>query len=240
VQHVGEIVGHVGALKGVGRHRAEIDRLAGWAVLAGEFWVGDVGIGRGRRDRCHIALAEDRGHCLAGPAVLRPHCGDDVRVRDHLAGVGRGLRRIVLPGGGSTVVEHHHVDLVAGNAALGIGVVGRDHRALLHEGRLFRIGSGQRNVDADRDALVGGKDRPRPQREAPSNGGSRQLGDKRAAGCHAPCLHREADAKPTNVCRFSAGKFCTRPDGAASLSPCRGSDEWRVPTWPCHFLAVAG
>jgi len=108
-----------------------------------------------------------------------------------------------LPGGGSTVVEHDYVDLVAGNAALGIGVVDRDHRALLHQGRLFRIGSGQRNGDADGDALVGGKDRARPQSEAPSDGGSGQLSDKRAAGYHAPSLHREANAKPTDVCRFS-------------------------------------
>src|ERR1700747_1433863 len=50
-----------------------------------------------------------------------------------------------LSGGGSPVVEHDHVDFVAGNAAFGIGVVDRDHRALLHQGRLFCIRSSQRN-----------------------------------------------------------------------------------------------
>jgi hypothetical protein len=186
VQRLGHVVRHVRALKGVGRHHAEIDRPAARIELPGEFRVGEVGVGRGRGDRRQIALAEDRRHRLAAAAVLRPDRGDDIGVRDHLAGIGRRLRRIVLAGGGGAVVEDHGLDRVAGDAAIGVGVVDRQEGAVLDEGGVLVARPGERHVDADGDALIGGEHRARDERPGERAGerDGRQPGDQGAAGGH--------------------------------------------------------
>ncbi len=121
-QHLRHVVGHVRALERVRRDGAEIDRLAGWPVLLGEFRAGDIGVGRARRDRRQIALAENRCHRLARATHLRADRGDDVRVRHHLARVGRGLRRVVLAGRGGAVVQRHQLKGITGHCLVLVGL----------------------------------------------------------------------------------------------------------------------
>ena len=154
LQGVAHVVSHVRALIGIRRDRAEIDRLAARLVLAGEFRIGDVGIGGRGRDGRQVGGREDGRHRLALAAHLRADDGDHSRIRDEFLGIGGGLGRVVLPGGGGAAVEHGHVQLVAAGAALAVHVIDRHHRAVLDAGCRIGIGARQRQLDADGDGLV--------------------------------------------------------------------------------------
>ena len=90
------------------------------------------------------------------PLICGPIAATTGLLDDHLAGVGRGLRRIVLPGGRGAVVEQQDLDLVAGDPALRVGLVDRQQRAVLDQFGVVRVGAGKGQVYADRDRLVGG------------------------------------------------------------------------------------
>ena len=157
LQNMGHVVGHVRALEGIGRHGAEIHRLAGRAVLGGEFRVGDIGIGRRRRDDRQIAFRQDRRHRLASTRHLRPEGCHEGFVGHHLLGVGGGLGRIVLAGGHGAIVEFHVFELVALDRIGRIGVVERHDGSIGNPHRGFGIRTGERHVHADLDHLVSGE-----------------------------------------------------------------------------------
>ncbi len=147
-------IGHVGALEGIGGAGAEVDRLAGRPVHRGELRIGQVGVGGTRRHRGEVALAEQRRHRLAAAARHRADRGDHRGVDDHLARVGRRLRGIVLAGGRGAVVQDQRADLVAADAALGVGFLDRELRAVQDVRRVLGRRAGQRQVDADGDEFV--------------------------------------------------------------------------------------
>ena len=165
VQHVdrlhlaaclGVVVGHVRALEGVGRDGAEVDRLALRAVLRGELRIGDVGIGRGRRDRREIGR---RSGSASSPC---PRRSSPDRSRRRRSGRTTNFLALVAACAGSywpavavPLSRTMTVELVAGDAALGVRFVDRHQRAVLDARRGFGIRAGQRQLDADGDGLVG-------------------------------------------------------------------------------------
>jgi hypothetical protein len=72
----------------------------------------------------------------------------------HLAGVGGGLRRVILPGGGGAVVQGQDAQLVAGDPALLVDAVHGALHAVAHEVRGIRLRPGQRQVETDGDGFV--------------------------------------------------------------------------------------
>ncbi len=154
LQGVTHVVGHVRTLIGIRRDRAEIDRLAARLVLAGEFRIGDVRIGRGGRDGREIGGRQDRCHRLALAAHLRPDDGDHARIRHELLRVRGGLSRIVLAGRRRAAVKHADVEFVAAGTVFGV------HGVDSHQGAVFdarcRIGisARQRQFDPDGDGLI--------------------------------------------------------------------------------------
>ena len=77
-------------------------------------------------------------------------------IGDHLAYVGRTLRRIVLTRRGGPIVKQQHIQVVAGGAALRIGFIDREHEPVTDTDRGFGICSRERKVDADGDSFVVG------------------------------------------------------------------------------------
>jgi hypothetical protein len=145
-----------------------------------KFRIGDIGVRGTRRDRCQIALAEDRRHRLARAAHLRTDRGDDLFVGNHLSRVCSGLRRIVLARRGSAVVEQHHRDFIAGNPALFVGFVDGKQRTVLDEFGIVRVGPSKGQVYANLDCFVGGISYSRSLCQSPDQSGSRK-GDKQRA-----------------------------------------------------------
>ena len=149
-------IGHVGPLEGIGRAGAEVDRLAGRPIDLGELRIGQVGVGGTRRHRGEVALAEQRRHRLAAAARHRADRGNHVGIDDHLAGVDRRLRGIVLARGRGAVVQHELPDLVAADTAAGVGFLDRKLRAVQDVRCVLGRRAGERQVDADGDEFVSG------------------------------------------------------------------------------------
>ena len=94
---------------------------------------------------------------LPGVLLIGPSAATTDAIGDHLARIGRALRRIVLPRGGGAVVQQQDIQMIAGGATLGVGFIDRQHEAVADAYRGFGIRSGQRKIDADGDGLVGGQ-----------------------------------------------------------------------------------
>ena len=149
-----------------------------------EFRIGDVRIGRAGGDGGQVALAEDRRHGLARAAHFRTDRGDHLLVGDHLAGVGRGLGRVVLAGGGGAVIERHQFESIARHGVTLVGAIDRHDDAVLDPQSILGVRTGERQVNADLDDLVG-----RPTRRAGTGQSGREGGTGDKPGGCATCYH---------------------------------------------------
>ena len=181
LEGIEHVVGHVRSLERIGRDGAEEDRLAGGLVLPGELRVRDVRVGRRWGDDRKPGLTEDGRHRLASAAHLRADGGNNGLVGRHLAGVDRGLRRVVLAGRCRAVVQQDQVHLPAVGASGGVGLLERHHRAVLHAVGGLRVAAGEGQVQADPHRLVGCQAGPKP-------GGERRRPCKHS-GRRATCDH---------------------------------------------------
>ena len=94
---------------------------------------------------------------LPAPDICGPSAATMAVVGNHLAGIGGGLRRVVLAGGRGAVVELFEIE---GNSRHFVGLVGLlegDHRTVGDTLGRGGVGAGEGQVDAHLHHLVGGE-----------------------------------------------------------------------------------